>query len=135
MSWHQCFYHVIWATRGRSPLLRFDDIGPIEGIIRASSRERGVFVHAVGIVADHMHVAASIPPSMAVSEVVRLWKGGSSHLVNTLRGPDVEHFAWQEGYGVLTFGRKALPDVVAYVLSQEVRHHAGDLWPGLERTD
>ena len=135
MSWHQCFYHVIWATKHRTPCLRADDAGQIEAVIRTSSREHGVIVHAVGMVADHIHVAASIPPSLAVSEMVRRWKGRSSHLINSHRLPDTATFAWQQGYGVLTFGRKSLPDVVAYVLNQEARHRSGDLWAGLERTE
>ncbi|MBA3414256.1 MAG: transposase [Chloroflexia bacterium] len=87
---------------------------------------------------DHVHVAASIPPALSVAEVVRRWKGSSSHLISTERTRSKQSealFAWQAEYGVVSFGAKALADVVAYVENQRQRHSDQEVWTGLEKTD
>jgi putative transposase len=92
--------------------------------------------HAVGVMPDHVHVVVSIPPRLAPAEVARRLKGASSRAVNQfLATPDSARFAWQQEYGVLTFGERALPEVIAYVSHQRERHAEQRLWPLLERTD
>jgi hypothetical protein len=46
-----------------------------------------------------------------VAQFVRQCKGASSRTVNEANADDA-HFAWQSGYGVLTFGQKTLPYVI-----------------------
>jgi putative transposase len=128
------FYHLIWATRGREPVLDADLARVVELSIRTTSADLKAVVHAVAVMPDHMHVAVSIPPSVAVSRFVGRSKGASSHAVNALDGREAS-FAWQSEYGALSFGERALPDVVAYVRNQQARHAADRLWLGLERIE
>jgi hypothetical protein len=44
-------------------------------------------------------------------------------------------FGWQTGYGVFSFGKRNLPDVVRYVQDQDQRHATDRLWAELERTE
>jgi putative transposase len=130
------YFHVVWSTKGRLPLLVDERAIIADKSIRATCREKGAVVHAVAIMPDHVHVAVSIPPSLSVSDLMHAIKGSSSHLLN--RDPSItstEPFAWQPEYGSLTFGKRSLADVVAYVLNQR-RHHAdGDLLHAFERID
>lgn len=135
MAYWRLHYHVVWGTKGRLPLVRADDVAGVVGVIKAAFPDKGAIVHAVGVMPDHVHVAASVPPALAVAEVVGRWKGATSHLINTRRSNDNDRFAWQGDYGVLSFSDKALPDVVAYVENQEGRHRDRDLWAGLERVE
>jgi REP-associated tyrosine transposase len=82
---------------------------------------------------DHVHLAVSIPPKQAVARVVGRVKGVSSHAVNAAQPNRPEPFAWQTEYGALSFGHRALDDVVAYVNDQSRRHANGQLLRGLER--
>ena len=128
------FYHLIWATRGRVPVLEGEAARMAERSIRATAHEQSVLVHTVRIMPDHVHVAVSIPPSLAVAAFVGRLKGTASHLLNHANGrTDPGAFAWQAEYGAFSFGEKALPDVVAYVENQPARHATNRLWPALER--
>ena len=130
------FYHLVWATRGREPLLDASAARTLERSIRATGHEHRVIVHAVGIMPDHVHVALSIPPSIAISTLVGRLKGSASHLLNHADGANTEQsFAWQAEYGIVSFGEKNLPDVVAYVENQEARHAQDHLWESLESTE
>src|SRR5688500_11796781 len=103
MSWWRLFYHVVWATKGREPLIDAPRAEAIERAIREHCRNADIIVYAVGIVPDHVHLALSIPPRLAIAGVVRQLKGTASHLVNhspTL--PNAGSFSWQAEYGVLS---------------------------------
>ena len=61
---------------------------------------------AMNSVPDHIHIAACIPPKLAIAEWVKQMKGASTRDVNA-QFPDLEtSFGWQQSYGVLTFGAK-----------------------------
>ena len=42
---------------------------------------------------------------------------------------------WQAGYGVVSFGTKALPWVIQYVTDQKRHHGKGEVFERLERTE
>jgi REP element-mobilizing transposase RayT len=105
----------------------------LERSIRSTGQERHALVHAVGIMPDHIHVAISIPPRLAVSTLVGQLKGSSSHLLNN-HGPLVDgaKFAWQGEYGVLSFHEKDLAGVLDYVTNQPARHASQRLSAAME---
>jgi REP-associated tyrosine transposase len=129
-------YHLIWATRGREPLIGEREERIIRRSFQTTLDTMHVIPRAVGMMPDHVHVVVSIPPSVLVAEVVKRLKGSSSHAVNHEDGvPPELPFAWPGEYGALSFGERALPGVVAYVGNQREHHATGKLWPGLERID
>ncbi len=121
MSYWRLHYHLVWATYQRAPLLDDSLERQIYGTILGKAKELGVIIHAIGNVEDHIHVAASIPPKLAVADCIKHFKGASSHYVNHQPGAP-GNFGWQDGYGAITFGERAMSDVVAYVLNQKQHH-------------
>ncbi len=89
------------------------------------------FVHAIGGIQDHVHLAVSLPPKLAPASFIGEVKGNASHFVNHIIKPDLA-FYWQDEYGVLTFGEKNLPAVVRYIHNQEKHHADGTLITALE---
>jgi putative transposase len=107
-----------------------------EAAIRTSAREQGAVIHAIGLMPDHIHVAVSFPARFAIADLVKAFKGGSSHLLNHTPGlSDSPHFAWQAEYGALSFGKRSLSTVVAYVANQPDHHATNKLWPTFEFTE
>lgn len=131
MPYWRLFYHLVWATRGREPSVDEALARVVEWSIRTTCTDQKVILHAVGVMPDHVHVAVSIPPSVAVSTFVGRLKGASSHAINDV-SPTLA-FAWQAEYGALSFGEKALLDVVAYIRDQAQRHASERLWASLEQ--
>ncbi len=134
MSYWRIFYHLIWATKQREPMLDERIEAMVYGAILNKAKELGIIIHAIGGVEDHVHITATIPPKLAVAEGVRQLKGASSHYVNQQNGGE-QKFSWQDGYGVLTLGERSMPDVVKYVKNQRQHHSAGTTIPVFERTD
>lgn len=133
MPYWRLFYHIVWATKDRQPLLDQQADGIVRTSLRTTLRAFNAIPHAIGTMKDHVHVAVSIPPSTPISNVVARMKGASAHAVNEANGNHL--FAWQAEYGVLSFGERSLAEVVAYVEHQAARHAANELFTGLERID
>ena len=62
-------------------------------------------------------MAVSIPPTVQVSDWVGQLKGASAHYLNQ-RITNRNRFAWQAGYGVVSFGSRDLAWVTDYIRSQ-----------------
>jgi REP element-mobilizing transposase RayT len=122
MSYWRLFYHIVFATKNREPLITRDFYERLYGVIVAKAEALGARLHAIGGMEDHLHLVVSVPPSVSLSSFVGQIKGTSSHFVNhALTLP--YRFGWQKGYGVVSFGEKRLETVRAYVQNQQ-RHHA-----------
>ena len=136
MPYWRLYYHVVWGTKHREPLIDDGREDIVRRSLRATCEERGALVHGIGVMPDHVHVAVSIPPRHAVSDFVHRLKGSSSHLVNHLEGTTGQRsFAWQAEYGVLSHGERSLPDVVAYVENQRTRHAGDHVCPSFEQSE
>jgi putative transposase len=131
MPYWRMFYHVVWATKQRQPLITPDIEAIIFPVIIQKSRELGAFVYALNGTPDHVHLVAAIPPRIGVGDFVGQIKGRATRAVHHNFESD---FAWQAGYGVHTFGEKHLSTAADYVRRQK-EHHASDnaLYGDLER--
>ncbi len=132
MPYHQLFYHLVWATKDRLPLLT-PDIKPIVyDLLRTKAIGLDATVFAIGGMEEHVHMVASIPPVIAVSKFIGQTKGATSTRFN--KGGHGTVLFWQDEYAAFTFDAKRLPNYVAYVQRQEEHHSRGTTIPLLERT-
>jgi len=135
MSYWQLFYHIVWSTKKRQPLITPQIEPLIYDFLRAKAISLGGVVFAINGMEEHVHVVTSIPPRIAVAKFVGQLKGVSSARINKIRNIAEPRFAWQGEYGVFSFDHKRLPNVVAYVNKQKEHHAANNLIPMLERDE
>jgi putative transposase len=117
------YYHLVWATKNRDPLITADREAILFPYIRGKANALGCMVQALDGVSDHIHMVVSIPPNMAIADFVKQIKGSSAHHLNHQPSSDGS-FGWQRGYGVFTLGSKQCPRAIAYV-TQQKQHHLG----------
>ncbi|WP_425397660.1 transposase [Aeoliella sp.] len=75
--------HITWHTKNSLPLLT----PKVEPLTHQAIKDRiadtpGAFLHAIGGIATHIHVAVTVPPTLSPSEWIGQLKGGSTHDVN-----------------------------------------------------
>lgn len=133
MPYWRIFYHLTWCTKNRTPLITPEIETKLHGYIAGKATSLGAFVYAVNGTDDHIHLVASIPPKISIADFVGQVKGSSSHHMNHLPNRAEATFAWQRGYGVLSFGGKQLPWVVEYVKRQKEHHRKGTTLTSMER--
>jgi REP element-mobilizing transposase RayT len=134
MPFWRTYYHLVWATKERAPLIRPNIETSLYNYLLKKAAEHGVRVYALNGWTDHLHMVASIPPRISIADVVKGLKGASSHYVNQdIMLPD--HFAWQRGYGVFTLGESQRATAEAYVARQKEHHARQTTNSWLERTN
>ena len=74
-------YHLVWSTKYRFKVLQGKIKFRVRDICRQVCAENGVdIIHGV-LSSDHVHMFVSVPPKLAISDLVRKMKGRSSHKV------------------------------------------------------
>ncbi len=125
--------HITWHTKDNAPVL----VDNVEDrvhryIMRRAIQTEGVVVHEINGIPDHIHLAVTVPPTVPISDWIGELKGASAHYINH-EICNRKVLAWQTGYGVVSFGTKDLPWVVAYIRNHESHHSAGTAQNRLER--
>ncbi|MGL4620087.1 IS200/IS605 family transposase [Chroococcidiopsis sp.] len=133
MALWRLYYHLVWATKQRQPLITSNKELELYHYIIGKSDALNSIIHAIGGIEDHIHIVVSIPPTLAIAEFVKKIKGSSSHHLNHSPKLDSEKFAWQEGYGVFSMGSKQLEGAIAYVQNQKIHHSKGTTNSHLEQ--
>ena len=131
-TYTELFYHFVWSTRGREALIHDEMQAALFRQIRSKCAELRIQVHALNGIPDHVHLACTLPTAISVGDAMERIKGASSHFINHLE-QDEWRLYWQEGYGALTFSKRDLPRIVAYIDGQKQHHAAGSLSLKMER--
>ena len=105
MSFWRTFYHLVWSTKYRTPLLT----GTVEPfaheVLRSKAIQLKAIVYALNGTENHVHRVVSVPPGVGVAEFVNQVKGVSSYRINREQMSPLR-FGWQIEYGVFTFDEK-----------------------------
>ena len=111
--------HIIFSTKGRTPLIDNDVRGDLHAYLAGTARKLGCECFRVGGVADHVHLAVTLPTTKTAAKVVSEIKTASTAWMKR-RG--VANFAWQRGYGLFSVGPADLDALVRYIDQQEAHH-------------
>lgn len=134
MSFYRAYYHLVWSTKYRSALLTSDVEEIAHDVLRSKAVQLDAIVFALNGTENHIHLVASVPPKIAISDFVGQVKGMTSFRLNQ-HGSHSAPFAWQHEFGMFTFDEKRLPHYISYVERQKEHHAHNHLIPILERTE
>jgi putative transposase len=112
------FYHLIFSTKERRPLIRPCFQNDVYDQLRYVAVEYGAAAEAIGGTEDHVHVLLQMPPKLAVAAMVCALKAKSSKWM----GDHGHLFTWQSGYGCFTVSSSLTPVVRRYIDGQEAHH-------------
>ncbi len=129
MPYSRLFYHFIWTTKRRLPLISETNRAIIYGAIVAKVEQVNGIIHALNGMEDHLHLVATVPPTLALSKFIGQVKGVSSLAASRATA---DEFAWQEEYGVLSVSESQLDSVIHYVKLQQEHHRGKTLDPLFE---
>ena len=133
MALWRLYYHLIWTTKNRQPLINPKREAELYRYIIAKADTHRCIVHAIGGMEEHIHLVVSIPPVLSIADFVKQIKGSSAHYLNSAFVTDSDKFGWQEGYGVFSLGGKQLEQAVNYVKNQKEHHRQGTAIASLEQ--
>lgn len=111
--------HLVFSTKDRRPLIKDEFKSELHAYLGGLIKELKGKPITIGGMPDHVHILASISPTVSTSDAMRLIKANSSKWVSEKFN---KPFEWQKGYGAFSVSRSGMDAVVKYIEDQE-RHH------------
>ena len=121
-TYSQIHLQIIFAVKFRDALIQnnFKEelYKYITGIIQ-NNKHKLITINGVG---DHIHILIGFRTHQSVSDLVNIVKSNSSKFINEKKFLPIR-FEWQRGYGVFSYGKSQLDNVIDYIRNQEMHHH------------
>jgi len=121
--YYKIYVHLIWTTKNKEPIIDQKIEEFLKKYLPQKIKNLRCEQLALNMTNDHLHLLVRLTPSISISNFVNRIKGASSHEIN-LNFPNND-FYWQNGYGVLSLGGKAISFVKKYIDNQK-EHHKKD---------
>lgn len=116
-------YHIVWITKYRKPVLRGEVAKHLRELVRQICATLDVEIVSGPVALDPVHLLVSVPPQLAVSELVQRLKGRSSRLMLTAFNELSRQFwgrhLWARGYFVASSGNVTDEVIKQYIQAQE----------------
>jgi len=113
--------HLIYSTKHRTPCLGANTRPDLDAYMSGILNNWESPATVIGGVADHVHVLFALSKNYALKKVVEEVKKGSSKWLKT-RGPELQDFHWQNGYGGFSVSASNEEAVKRYIENQEEHH-------------
>ena len=113
--------HLVWATKGRRPLLERGLRARLFEHIKENAERKGIYLDTIGGYLDHLHALISLGSDQTISKIAQLIKGESSYWINKNGLVDVS-FQWQEEYYAISVSDSMIEEVRRYIQGQEEHH-------------
>ena len=121
-------YHLVWSTKYRYKVLQGNIQLRVREIIRQVCAENGVEIIRGVLSSDHVHMFVSVPPKLAISDLMRKMKGRSSHKVQR-EFPQLKKRYWGQrfwGRGYFSTTNGAITeDIVLQYLEKHIENPTG----------
>jgi REP-associated tyrosine transposase len=120
---HRIYYHIVWTTRERTPLLDAGLATFLCRFLRQIAREERAHILEIGMVTTHVHVLARAHPMVDIARLLQRLKGASSAIAGKERhsttGSDLK---WGKGYSIHSVSARNLDAVRQYLRDQSTHH-------------
>lgn len=110
--------HIVFSTAQRKPRMSEDVQPKLWAYMAGTARRLGYVVHAIGGVADHVHLLLGLPAAVSIAEATQKIKANSSRWMKQHQ----RAFEWQRGYGGFAVSVSNVPAVRRYVENQPEHH-------------
>ncbi|MBC8325111.1 MAG: IS200/IS605 family transposase [Verrucomicrobia subdivision 3 bacterium] len=113
-------YHIVFATKYRKRTIKGEFQERLYKYMGGTLRAKKGNLIEIGGVEDHVHLLANLSSSLAVADVIRDLKSGSSKWMHDEL--NIGGFEWQKGYGAFTVSGDRVEAVQKYIQNQEEHH-------------
>jgi len=121
MSFLKIWVHIVFATKGRRPLLQKDLRYKLFDHISQNCKDKGIFLKAINGYSDHIHCLISLGKDQNIAKIAQLIKGESSFWINQ-NNFIKDKFNCQDDYFAVSVSESKLQSVITYIDNQESHH-------------
>lgn len=121
-TYHQIYVHVVFAVSGRQSKIKSEWQDELYQYIGGGIKNHGHTLIAIGGVEDHIHILLGLSPKESIADLVQSIKIQSSKWINHFHSHTGQSFSWQRGYGVFSYSRSQINQVIHYINNQRQHH-------------
>ena len=119
MSHTNLLFHIVFATKGRLPLIQKEFRPRFHQYLGGIVRGLGGIALEINGTAEHVHLLVKLKPTIVLSDFLRDLKANSSTWAKHNGTP---RFSWQRRYGAFTVSESQVEKVRNYIRRQEEHH-------------
>lgn len=120
---HRLYFHLVWTTRDRAPLIDARLASFLERFIPAICRLESTTLLGFGMVSTHVHLLIRLHPRTSISHLVQRLKGGGACVANREgHARRLRPLRWAKGYTIESVGWRNVEKVRAYLAQQSLHH-------------
>jgi len=120
-TYSQVYLHFVFTVKGKQNLLLPKHNDELQKYITGIVQNRNQKLLAINNVTDHMHLFVGFGTTITMADFMEEVKAISSKFINT-KGWVKGRFEWQRGYGVFSYSRSQIDDVIKYIMNQQEHH-------------
>lgn len=114
--------HTVFSTKDRFPFFQNPVFrAEVHAYLGGCAKSLDCLPIQVGGVADHVHLLATLPRTLAIADFIKEVKRVSTIWIHE-RGPEWTKFHWQSGYGVFSVSESNVSAAARYIENQEHHH-------------
>ena len=117
----QIYIQIVFAVKGRLNLISEKYREELHKYTTGIITNRGQKLLAIYFMPNHAHILINLKPNIAISDLVRDIKSGTSGFINANKWMPGK-FQWQEGYGAFSYSHRQVDTIINYILTQEEHH-------------
>lgn len=116
---HRLFYHIVWTTRARAPLINIDAADFLCRTLRPVAVAQRATVLEIGLVSTHIHLLVRSHPLGNLVTMVTRMKGMTSRVA---KRDGIAPISWADGYDIETVSPGDEMKIRHYLRAQPYRH-------------
>ena len=120
-SYNKIWIHAIYGTKDRQPLIDASIEQKVYEQKKIELNSIGCPVRIINGMPDHVHLLFQQNPKMAIIDILKQVKGGSSYWLNNQNLIE-QKFGWQTGYAAYSVSESQLDVIHNYILNQKEHH-------------
>ncbi len=124
MSYNRLIYHLVFTTHLRERTIPMEYEQKLYAYIIGIVHNSNGCIHAISGMEDHIHMLLDMPPTMSISDYVKMLKQRSSAWLK--ESPDFPLWSgWGRGYAVFSCSPFDIERVLIYIRGQKEHHKKG----------
>lgn len=120
-TYSQVYLQFVFAVKGRQSLINPKNNEELQKYITGIVQNRKQKMLAINNMPEHLHLFVGFGTTMSMADFMEEVKAISSKFINE-KGWVKGKFEWQRGYGVFSYSRSQIDNVIKYIINQQEHH-------------
>jgi putative transposase len=116
-------FHLVWIPKYRKRVMIGEVATSVRKLFYDCAQMNDWWITRLAVMPDHVHMLIELPPTVSVSQAVKIFKGGSSRALRQMH-PELDEWLWGNsfwavGYFAESVGRVTENAIKLYIENQK----------------